>query len=277
MPPLPTLSPWLTLLIFFGSWMVLWLPAAIPMAIALHWRPFQAAAPAQKLPLLAVLYLLGPLVLWGMHHWLGLSFTAMGLRWQHMGGSLVGGLGMGLLGIAGLYALRWWRSPPELGTDLKKNWRTQGVSLLALGGLALWVGFTEELIFRGFLHTELRQVIPPLWAGAIASAVFALLHLVWDGKGTVPQLPGLWLMGMVLTLARWLDGDGLGLAWGLHGGWVWGVAVVDTALGDRRWAPQPEWLFGIQGHPLAGGLGLLLLLGNGAIAYGLALVMGQLP
>ena len=100
--------------------------------------------------------------------------------------------------------------------------------------LGLWISTTEELIFRGFLQNELNQDYPVWVAGAIASLIFAVTHLLWERQETLPQLPGLWLMGMVLTLARWADGGSLWLACGLHAGWIWGllgiavVADIDT-------------------------------------------------
>lgn len=35
---------------------------------------------------------------------------------------------------------------------------------------------TEELIFRGLIHTRFRRVLPPLWAALVSGAVFGLAH-----------------------------------------------------------------------------------------------------
>jgi hypothetical protein len=48
--------------------------------------------------------------------------------------------------------------------------------------------------------------LPILLPLAIANLLFALLHLVWEGRATVPQLPqlpGLLIMGLVLSRACW--------------------------------------------------------------------------
>ena len=79
--------------------------------------------------------------------------------------------------------------------------------------IAFLISGIEEGVFRGFVLTQLRQDYTIELAAAISSLIFALLHLLWEQKETVPQLPGLWLMGMVLVLARWTDGGSLGLAW----------------------------------------------------------------
>ncbi|NEQ96315.1 MAG: CPBP family intramembrane metalloprotease, partial [Cyanothece sp. SIO2G6] len=76
------------------------------------------------------------------------------------------------------------------------------LALSLMGGI---VGFIEELVFRGFFTGRLTLCLDVWQAGLLASLIFALLHLVWDGKSAVPQLPGLWLMGGVLTVAWCVD------------------------------------------------------------------------
>ena len=270
-------SPLWRVVLFFAVWLLIWLPAAIPMAIALNWRPFRPSLPNQKLPLLAVLYLLGPVVLGWVNHQSGQSLAENGLlleRSLFTSGAL--GLGIGIVGIGLLYGVRSLLSRSSLTT--KTFWATarqQWMAVLGLLVLALWVGVTEELIFRGFVQTQFQSVWDGWIAAAIASIIFAALHLVWDGAGTVPQLPGLWLMGMVLTLARVVDAGSIGLAWGLHAGWVWGVAIVDTVTAEQpeldspsdRSSNLPDWVLGIGGQPLAGLLGLGLLIGTGGLIY----------
>ncbi|HAJ62065.1 MAG TPA: CPBP family intramembrane metalloprotease domain-containing protein, partial [Cyanobacteria bacterium UBA8543] len=102
-------------------------------------------------------------------------------------------------------------------------------------------------------------------AAAISSVIFALLHLIWDRQDTLPQLPGLWLMGMVLVLARWVDDGSLGLAWGLHAGWICGLTCLDSAELISYTGKGPVWMIGFREQPLAGVAGLLCLLGVGAV------------
>jgi uncharacterized protein len=262
LPDLTQVPPLLQIIAFFGTWLLLWLPIAIPLAIALKWHPSQPLSPAQKLPLLASLYLLAPLVLWGFTAFN--SFAVYGLPWNiSILLSLVQGIAGGLSGLAILFgiqaALGWvrWQSPQaSLSTTL--------LSTLALG---IWVSLTEELIFRGFLLNQLQQSFSPWIAAAIASLIFALLHLVWEGQENIPQLPGLWLMGMVLVLARWIDSGDLGLAWGLHAGWIWAIATIDTAGVLVPTGKGAVWLTGLGGKPLAGVLGILFLLGTGGVLW----------
>lgn len=261
---LRSLPALLKIALFFLCWIIAWLPIAIPIALAVKWRPGQPFSFQQKLPLLASLYLLAPLILWGETVLQNQSFAAYGLPLQgQVLVSLVWGLGVGAIGLgivfglqAGLGWLRWQTPPGPIGFPL-----------LLTGLLGLWVGFTEELIFRGYLLTQL-QADYPLWVAAgLSSAIFALLHLVWEGRNTLPQLPGLWLMGFVLVLARWMDGGNLGLAWGLHAGWVWLLASLDATQTIAYTGKAPSWLTGLDDQPLAGaiGIGFLLLMGAGLV------------
>jgi membrane protease YdiL (CAAX protease family) len=263
----------LRILLFFLLWVLVWLPLAIPLAIALKWRPPQPLSMSQKLPLLASLYLLAPLLLWGAATLTDSSFARYGLSWDlSVLRSLGLGLILGVLGIAVLFGaeflLGWvrWQSPtPETG-----GWKGVFITVSTTLLLGLWVSLTEELIFRGFLLNELLRDFAPWIAAAIASLIFAVLHLVWEGRENLPQLPGLWLMGMVLVLARWVDGGDLGLAWGLHAGWVWAIATLDTTLLLPYTERGATWLRGIDNKPLAGLMGILFLLGTAAMLWGIS-------
>jgi hypothetical protein len=250
---------------FFVVWAVCWLPLAIACAIAINWRPPQPLTTQQKLPLLASLYAIAPLVLWLANRVLGASFADYGfVRNLELFSSLAIGFALGVFSLVILFALQ-----TALGWI---NWQKQdelklGAVLLPTFLLALWISGTEELIFRGFLLTQLQQDFVPIIAAAISSAIFALLHLVWEQRETLPQLPGLWLMGMVLVVARWVDGGSLGLAWGLHTGWVWAIACLDTLGIINYTGTGSEWVTGKYGKPLAGVAGIGFLLVTGAILW----------
>jgi uncharacterized protein len=267
--------PFTKIIAFFTIWLGLWLPIAIPLAIALRWRPGQPITPAQKLPLLASLYLLAPPILWGLAAIEGETIADYGLPWNlSVLVSLAAGLGLGVLGLVVMLAIEtllgWvqWQSilptQPTSKQSLSKLLTPLFLTLL----LGLWVGLTEELIFRGFLFNQLQQNYAAGVAAAIASLIFALLHLVWEGKENLPQLPGLWLMGMVLVLARWLDGGHLGLAWGLHAGWIWTMAYLDATEAIVYPQLSTAWLTGLNGQPLAGLMGILFLLTTGLSLWG---------
>lgn len=266
------------ILIFFGVWVGLWLPVAIPLAIALKWRPSQPLKVSQKLPLLASLYLIAPLVLWEAARIQGRSFSEYGLPWQSSVLISAGlGLGLGTLGLLGMlevqHVLGWvsWQQPirqEEFSSQLAGWVKIAVPVLISTLVLAAGISLVEELIFRGFLLNQLRQNYPAWTAAAIASLIFAVLHLVWEGKENIPQLPGLWLMGLVLVLARWVDGGNLGLAWGLHTGWIWTIASLETLEAMTYTQKGPEWMTGLGGKPLAGLMGLCFLLTTGLVLWG---------
>jgi len=247
-------------LAFFTLWVMLWLPIAIPVARRLQWHPPHPLTPSQKLSLLMPLYLLVPLLL-GATVWIekrpiadyGLSFDLPIFI------SLMAGLALSLLTLFIAYGLQvvWGRLAWQPEAIASSFLPTVG-SILAL---SLWISAIEETVFRGFLLTQLQGDMGGVWAAILSSLIFALSHLIWDFKGSLIQLPGLALMGLVLVLARWVDGGNLGLAWGLHGGWIWGLISLDTTQilrpnSDRPW---PEWVTGIDGQPLSGLVGILIL------------------
>jgi len=248
---------------FFISWAVLWLPLAIPIATLLKWRPPKPLAAEQKLPLLAALYLIAPPILWGASWVDGASFSDYGLDWKlKVLVSLGLGLGLGILSLIIVFGGQWLLGWIEWRLE---NLQRLGQLLLPILFLGLWIGVTEELIFRGFLLNTLRQDYSVWVAAAISSVIFALLHLIWERQNTLPQLPGLWLMGMVLVLARWADGGSLGLAWGLHAGWIWGLTCLDSAELISYTGKGSIWMTGFGKKPLAGIAGIICLLITGIL------------
>ncbi len=258
---------------FFVAWACLWLPLGVASTIILQknkitdssWQPFKPITAEQKLPLLASLYLIAPLVLWGANEAIGNSFSSYGVVWDwSILHSLGRGFVIGVVGLAilfGLQTLLGW-------IKWQKMARKEIISIAwPILLLAVWISATEELIFRGFVLTQFQQNYSIYLAAAIASLIFAILHLVWEQKETMPQLPGLWLMGMVLVLARYVDKGNLGLAWGLHSGLVWAIATVDTAQLITYTGKVPQWVTGKYGRPLAGLAGISFLLATGAVLW----------
>jgi hypothetical protein len=68
-------------------------------------------------------------------------------------------------------------------------------------------------------------------------------------------------------LARVVDRNQLGLAWGLHAGWVFGMASLDSADLIRYTGRTSEWLTGLKKKPLAGAMGLLFLLTTAGVLW----------
>src|SRR4028118_168047 len=271
----PSIPAIVKIILFFSTWIVVWLPAAIVLAIALKWHPPQPLG-NKKLSLLASLYVIAPFILWATSWIENTSFVNWGWELQPaVLMSLMRGLGLGIISLVILFGLQLtagWselkKSETSTETGEKKiNFWTlilNPASLLTLL-LALWISATEELIFRGCLQTILQQDYSVLIAAAIASFIFAIAHLIWAAKETLPQLPGLWLMGMVLTLARIADNGSLGLAIGIHAAWIWGITTVDTEGAINPTSRAPEWITGIAAKPLAGAAGILLLLATATL------------
>ena len=253
-------DPSLDLLLFFGVWFLLWLPAAIPLAIAIRWFPPQPPTPAQKIPLVLSLYAIAPPLLWGFARLTGVPLVAYGLAWDvELLSSFALGSAIALFGVILLFALQrscGWCSLAIAGLG-GRQWLA--VWLPALG-IAAIVGGVEEWVFRGFLLERLQQNLSFVAAAAISSLLFAFSHLIWEPRATLPQLPGLGLMGTALALAVWRDGGSIGLAWGLHAGWVWVLASIASSQTIRYHDRAPAWGVGIARQPLASvsGLGLLL-------------------
>lgn len=250
---------------FFITWVGCWLPIAAIIGMVINWQLNKPLQPDQKIPLLVSLYLLAPLIIWGING-LGLgSFTDYGLVVNRsIFGSLLLGFGLGVLGLVVVFTCQFWLGWCYLE---KSNIKLIPTILLPISLVALFVGGIEELVFRGFLLTQLEKDYAIWVAAIISSLIFALLHLVWEQRETAPQIPGLWLMGMVLVVARFADSNNLGIAWGLHAGWVWAIATIDTAELITYTGKVSEWLTGINKKPLAGLTGVLCVLLTGAILW----------
>ena len=179
-------------------------------------------------------------------------------------GSLALGFGLGVLSLAIMFTCQYF-----LGwcTLQKSNIKLIPPILLPILLIALLVGGIEELVFRGFLLTEFERDYPIWLAAAVSSCIFAVLHLVWEQRETIPQLPGLWLMGMMLVLARVADGGSLGIAWGLHAALVWAIATIDTAQLITYTGKVSEWVTGKNKKPLAGVAGIICVLGTSLILW----------
>ncbi|MEY3403467.1 MAG: hypothetical protein RLZZ86_3083 [Cyanobacteriota bacterium] len=254
-------TPVLLVMAFFMIWVGCWLPLVAILTITRNWQIHKSLQPEQKVPLLVSLYLLVPFILWGFQ-WLNLgSFSDYGLvgKVSIFPSLLIGfGLGVFILVIVffGQIRLGWCYLE-------KPNIKLIPSSFLTIFLVAWFVGGIEELVFRGFLLTKLEQNYSIWLAAIISSLVFAILHLIWEQRETIPQLPGLWLMGMILVLARLTDGNNLGIAWGLHAGWVWAIATIDT-LGLITYTDKiSAWVTGKNKKPLAGLTGIISILATG--------------
>jgi uncharacterized protein len=248
----------LKVLTFFGMWAVIWLPVALVIARLIDWQPNQPLIPKQKLILLASLYILVPLIMWWKIKGESLSFASLGLNWQP---SILTSLAWGLVfSTASLAIVFCLESLFGLVNWHWENSQLLSPLLLPILSLSLIISLVEESVFRGYVFSTLRIDYPHWLAATISSIIFALLHLIWERKQTLPQLPGLWLMGMVLVGARLVDGGSLGLAWGLHAGWIWGLTCLDSAELITYTKKGESWITGINNQPLAGVAGIFCLI-----------------
>ncbi|MDV3350892.1 CPBP family intramembrane metalloprotease [Leptolyngbyaceae cyanobacterium CCMR0082] len=149
------------------------------------------------------------------------------------------------------------------------NFHPQPLTRIAVEGLAVGLafGFAEELLFRGWLQTELQQNLPRSQAIVWSSLIFAIAHFIKplpDILRTSPQFLGLLLLGLILGCGRYLyfrkrSFASLGLPMGFHGGLIWGYYIVDVGDLVLPSGQVPEWVTGIHGNPLSGILGMSIL------------------
>ena len=250
--------PLFPIFLFFGAWIILWVPIAIPLSYKINYQFWQIPTLEQKLFLIGSLYPLALIIIGAIIRWENGSWSDIGWQWQLKELIFLSwGIVLSLSSLILIFAV-------ESACGFI-NWQRQNSSkLLSLIFPVLFLGlgisFVEELIFRGFLINELKADFSYPIAAIASSVIFALLHIVWEQKKTIPQLPGLWLMGMVLVLATTITEGNIGLAWGLHTGWIVGLTCIDGAELISYKTDNQSWLTGVNREPLAGLFGILCLL-----------------
>ncbi|MCC0175733.1 CPBP family intramembrane metalloprotease [Waterburya agarophytonicola K14] len=253
-------TSWLKVFTFFVVWAVIWLPIAIVISRFLDWQPGKILTPQQKLILLGSLYLLSPIVfLWKIESE-RFSFASLGFSFQpNLLVSMLSGLALSLISLIIIFVLESIFDLVSWHWERSKQLFSLILPILAL---SLFISVIEEVIFRGYIFNTFVEDYPCWFAATISSLIFASLHLIWERKETLPQIPGLWLMGMILVGARLIDDGNISLAIGLHGGWIWGLTCIDSA-GLLSYKQQHSWLTGINRQPLAGIAGISCLIITG--------------
>ncbi|WP_346291638.1 type II CAAX endopeptidase family protein [Sphaerothrix gracilis] len=263
--------------LFLAILMLLWGPIAIAIGLLATW--YQSERIFIVALILLYLIFMGLLRGWGRRvhglprplSYYGLTFSRRTALW-FLCSFLVGAAGVGLLFTLEI-GLGWAEAEPisQLGQT-------------ALAGLitAIGIGWAEEILFRGWLLSELEQDYSPAIALCSSSLLFALAHFIrpWAAiLETWPQFLGLFLLGLALVWAKrattrrsQLPAGDLAAPAGLHAGLVWAYYVVDVSDWVTVSNRVPDWVTGIGGNPLAGGLGLLLL---SAIALGFRSIRWQ--
>ncbi|MGL5075151.1 MAG: lysostaphin resistance A-like protein [Waterburya sp.] len=257
-------TSWIKIFAFFGVWASIWLPIALVIYRFIGWQPNQSLIPKQKLILLGSLYALTPLIISWKIKVENLSLAHFGLPQNpDILPAIILGLILSLVSLMIIFCLE-----SILGLV---SWDWQNIqqlfsSILPILGLSLFISLVEELVFRGYTFTILLTDHSYWFAATISSLIFALLHLIWERKTTLPQIPGLWLMGMILVAARLVNNDSIYLALGLHAGWIWGLTCIDSAQ-LVTYNHQNNWFTGINSQPLAGMAGLSCLAFTGLILW----------
>ena len=256
---LSNLNSWGKIIVFLINWAVIWLPIVLPI---LWLTKKQKSAPnpnTRKLTLILSLYSVAPILVWAVTKVEGISWEEIGIfRQASLFQSILFGYFLSIVILFFIYGIQltfgWLSSQTKPVFNI--NFVVTFVALLLISFV---IGAIEELIFRG-VFVYLLAVDYSLWLTAIISSViFALLHLIWEQKNTIPQLPGLCLMGLVLFYACSITNGNLGLAIGLHSGWVLILACVDT-FDLYHYNPNfAGWLVGKKDQPLGSIIGLMVL------------------
>ncbi len=261
------------IILFLIIWAAIWLPIAFPLARLMKWHPAAPISNTQKLTLMIPLYLIAPLLAWGVVR-LGeksLNQTKLILE-PSLFQFILLGYCLGIATIVVVDGIELWAGIFKLDVSNLKDKSFLWTSLPLLLLVSFLIAGVEELIFRGVFVNFLREDYS-LWLTAVVSSlIFALLHLLWERKETIPQLPGLFLMGIVLFVSRLVAHGNLGLAIGLHGGWVFVLASLDTLDCYEYTDKFPAWIVGKKTQPLGSIAGLSVVILAGIILSAIVLV-----
>jgi len=149
--------------------------------------------------------------------------------------------------------------------------------LTEAGLVGLAYGLLEELLFRGWLLAEVEAGSRGRTALVANATVFAMAHFIKplpEVIRTFPQFVGLWVLGLALVWSRRattrqispdLQPTSLALPIGLHAGLVGGYYLFNVGNLVTYTGKVPEWVTGIDQNPLAGLLGVGLLIAIAAI------------
>ncbi|MFH7243081.1 MAG: CPBP family intramembrane glutamic endopeptidase [Spirulina sp.] len=254
--------------VFLVLAVALWFPVAWPF----YRLSSQGRLPGGDLIPTAMLYgvFLALLPFWqrrvhGLRHpWRAIGFTGV----RRLGWGWLVGLGLGVVSIVALGVIQLvmgW-AVPNAEAIANEPW----IAIIFGGALtALAVGWSEEVLFRGWLLGELEQGLSAPMALGVNSLLFAVAHFIKPLAVMLQMLPqflGLLLLGMTLVWARRVAllphprQGSLGPAVGLHSGLVWMYYVLNVGHLLQPTGRVPAWVTGLDGNPLAGILGITLLL-----------------
>ena len=158
------------------------------------------------------------------------------------------------------------------------SWGESLSRLISAFFAGIFVGFLEEIFFRGMLFRELRDDGRPWTAYLFANLFYSALHFVKPGEAyfingveplagfrhllttfepflhpldLIPGIFGLFLIGVILSYALARTGN-LYLSIGLHAGWIFGLKVI-RVFGDFN-RQDLGWIFGYTDPKIVSGL-----------------------
>lgn len=158
------------------------------------------------------------------------------------------------------------------------SWGESVSRLISAFFAGIFVGFLEEIFFRGILFRELRDDGRPLAAYFFANLFYSALHFVKPGEAyflngveplagfrhllttfepflhpldLIPGMFGLFLIGVILSYALVRTGN-LYLSIGLHAGWIFGLKVI-RVFGDFS-RQDLGWIFGFTDPKIVSGI-----------------------
>jgi membrane protease YdiL (CAAX protease family) len=243
--------------IFLLVLLLVWLPLATPIYLLVDEDPNLVAIATMGLLFIQFLILQK---LWGKYIYRQPKILQQyGLVWTRKNGiELLNGLAIGFCFCWGLFiceAILGW-----------VKFSSPSISLLRIitEGLlsALGIGLAEELVFRGWILTELerdyvKQIV--LWTNALIFAIAHFIKPLEEIIRTWVTFPALVILGLTLVWAKWGYGDRLGICIGLHAGLVWGYYILNVGQLFEYTNKVPTWITGIDGNPIAGLMGLVFL------------------
>lgn len=182
----------------------------------------------------------------------GLVFTRQNGLLLLKGIAIGAGFAFALFVTQGLLGWLTWQSPrlPLLQLALEGSATALGVSL------------AEELFFRGWMLDELERDYAPKIALIADAGLYAALHFLKPIPvilASIPEFPGLCLLGTVVIIAKRQNSNLLGMSIGLHAGMVWAYYIVNVGNMVKYSGRVSDWITGINGNPLSGLLGLIFL------------------
>lgn len=165
-----------------------------------------------------------PILLWrkGLKKDLrSLGLPALKKHWRSMGMGLAVGAGSMTL----VFLLLLFTDSAQVLT-----WTPQwNFSFLVMLAMYILVGYSEEIVCRGYIQGVMKQTHNPILIVLVPSILFSLMHSANSGMGLIPYL-NLFLIGLYLSLITLSSGSlypaiGYHIFWNFFQGPVYGFSV----------------------------------------------------